>query len=98
MVIGCDYEAVNTATSKMAGACSDYQRFETSYENLKSEIPQAWEGAEAQACIDTLEDAQTDVTKLNKLLTQMEQWMATLRKNYEENEAAGQQFYQSMKG
>lgn len=98
MRIGCDYTAVQTANTKLNGAISDYGTFESTYNSLKSDIPANWEGEEADACLTTLEEATADVTKLKNLLTEMEQWITTLKKNFEENEAAGRQFYTSMRG
>lgn len=98
MIIGCDYAAATTAGNNMDQATSEYATFKTGYESVKSNIPNYWKGKEADSCLTTLEDAQTDVTKLGELIDQMGEWIKTLQKNFDKNETEGQSYYSSMRG
>lgn len=96
-IIGCDFTSAQAADTLMKSAVEAYSQFRKIYDSLQEEMPSYWTGAEADACLGTLEEEKEDVTKLETLLTDMEAWITSLIKNYSENEEAGASYYNSMR-
>ena len=91
---GVNVELIDSNVQSLEVEAGDMDDLTLNVSNLQGPLMDCWEGVEAEACVDFINNLSTKMSQMSEQIRKIEDWMKSVSQAYQDDATNGQKAYQ----